>query len=267
LKQLTINGGRFMKRIRLLAILTLLVVAFALAAVGCQGQQKEEAAAPEEPSSEKAAPTAKAQPQLPPPSRAPIPEPEPEPEAVPEPEPEKIILTVPAGTILDVSFNQDLSSKTNNVGDAFSAQVINDVVLGRDNVIPAGSTVLGTVTQAKALDKKIGGKAELALDFSRIELTSGETVTIRAEFAEAGKSETAKDTATIGGATAGGAILGKILRKDKKNEGKATVIGAVLGAAVGTVIAAKTEGEEVMIPAGTQISLQLTEPAQVSITP
>ena len=62
-------------------------------------------------------------------------------------------------------------------------------------------------------------------------------------------------------------LLGKILRKDKKNEDKATVIGAVVGAAVGTVIAAKTEGEEVVIPAGTQISLQLTEPVQVAITP
>ncbi len=254
-----------MKRSKLLAILTLLAMAFALLAVGCQAKQPEEAAAPEEPSAEKAAPTVKAQPQLPPPSRAPAPEPEAEP--TPEPAPEPILVTVPAGIILDVSFMQDLSSNMNNVGDTFITQVINDVVLGRDVVFPAGSTVVGTVTQAKSLDKKIGGKAELALDFSKIELPSGESLAIRAAFAEAGKSETAKDTATIGGATAGGALLGKILRKDKKNEDKATVIGAILGAAVGTVIAAKTEGEEVMIPAGTQISLQLTEPAQVPITP
>lgn len=262
-----------MRRSKLLAILTLSAMVFVLIAVGCQAPQKEEAAAPEEevvpekPSAEEVAPTKKARPQLPPPSRAPAPETEAEAAQEPEPEPEPIIVTVPAGIILDVSFMEDLSSKTNSVGDTFSAQVINDVVLGRDVVFPAGSMVIGTVTQAKSLDKKIGGKAELALDFSEVELPSGETVAIRASFAEAGKSETAKDTATIGGATAGGALLGKILRKDKKNEDKATVIGAVLGAAVGTVIAAKTEGEEVHIPAGTQISLQLTEPAKVPITP
>lgn len=252
-----------MKLNKIFSLFAFAVLVLALITVGCQGQQTEEAAAPEEAISEEAAPTTKAQPTLPPPSRAPAPEPE----AAPEPEPEPILVTVPAGTLLDVSFMQDLSSKTNNAGDTFMAQVINDVVLGRDNVIPAGSTVIGTVTTAKALDKKIGGKAELALDFSQLELPSGQTASIRASFAEAGKSETVKDTATIGGATAGGALLGKILRKDKKNEDKATVIGAVVGAAVGTVIAAKTEGEEVMIPAGTQISLQLTEPVQIAISP
>jgi hypothetical protein len=203
---------------------------------------------------------------------APVPEskPEPAPAAEPEPAPESkptaepIEVTVPAGTIMAISFLDPLSSKTSQVGQTFRTSVTQDVVLVDKVVIPAGSILSGTVTEAVPL-KKIGGKAKLALDFTAIELPTGEIAPIKATFAEEGKSETKKDTATIGGATAGGALLGRILgKKDKK---KATIIGAILGAAAGTVIASKTEGEEVEIPVGSPMNLQLTEPAKVHITP
>lgn len=231
----------------------------------------------------KPAPAPKAEPTPPPETSvkaepAPVPEskPEPaaavepaakaEPEPVPEPKPapELIEVTVPSGTLLAISFLDPLSSKTSQVGQPFRTSVTQDVVLIDKVVIPAGSILSGTVTEAVPL-KKIGGKAKLALDFTDIELPTGEIAPIKAVFAEEGKSETKRDTATIGGATAGGAILGRILgKKDKK---KATIIGAILGAAAGTVIASKTEGEEVEIPVGTAMNLQLTEEVKLKIAP
>ena len=184
--------------------------------------------------------------------------------ARPAPAPEPIIKTVPAGTVLEVAFLDGLSSKTSMMGDGFKARVTKDVSIDGLPVIPAGSVLRGNVTEAVSL-RKIGGKAKLALEFSKLELPSGTTALIQASLVQEGKSETKKDAATIGGATAGGAVLGRLL--DKKHGTKGTLIGAAIGAAAGTAIASKTEGEEVEIPAGMEVTLQLGQPAQITLHP
>ena len=176
------------------------------------------------------------------------------------PAPQPIVKTVPAGTTVDVVFLDALSSETANPGDSFRARVTHDVVQDGIVVIPAGSTVAGSVTEAVPL-KKIGGTAKLALEFSKLELPSGGTADIDASLVEQGKSETKKDAATIGGATAGGALLGKIIGK----KGKSALIGAAVGAAAGTAIAAKTHGEQVEIPVGTEMTLHLDRPTHVTV--
>ncbi len=182
----------------------------------------------------------------------------------PPPPAPPIIKTVPAGTVIEVAFLDGVSSKSSQAGDSFRARVSKDVVQDGIVVIPAGSVVVGSVTEAVPL-KKIGGQAKLALEFTKLELTSGRTAPISASFSEAGKSETGKDAATIGGATAGGAVLGRMLSKGDRNKG--TVLGAIVGAAAGTAIASKTKGEEVEIPAGTAITLKLQDAAQITVRP
>lgn len=179
-----------------------------------------------------------------------------EPEAV-EPRRETVALTVPAGTLLEIEFLDTVGSAESASGDDFRARVSRDVVVDGLVAVPAGSQILGTVVEAVPL-KKVGGKARLALDFRRLELPSGESVALAASFAEMGKSETKRDAATIGGAAAGGAVLGRILAGDKDKK-KGTVLGAIIGAAAGTAIASRTEGEEVTIPRGTVLELRLDE--------
>jgi hypothetical protein len=94
-------------------------------------------------------------------------------------------------------------------------------------------------------------------------LPSGETAPLAASFLREGRNETGRDAATIGGAAAGGAILGRILDRDSKK--RATVIGAILGAAAGTVIAAKTPGQEVEIPAGTVVAIELDRELRLEV--
>jgi hypothetical protein len=188
-----------------------------------------------------------------------------EPAAAPaEPEPEPLIVTVPEGTEMPVMFLDGVSSAASMPGDSFRVRVTEDIVQDEIPVIPAGSVITGTVLEAVSL-KKIGGQAKLTLEFNRLELTSGRTVLVDATFATEGKSETKKDAATIGGATAGGALLGRIIKKDKK--GKGALIGAIVGAAAGTAIAAKTEGEEVELPTGTELMLVLNKPAGITVRP
>lgn len=183
-------------------------------------------------------------------------------EPAPERKPEPVMMTVPQGAMFDVALIDPLSSKTSQVGDAFRARVTADVMQDGHVVIPAGAMVHGTVTEAVSL-KKIGGTAKLGLQFTQLELPSGGSSTISATFSQKGKSETKKDAATIGGATAGGALLGRLLKDDDK--GKGTVIGAVVGAAAGTAIAAKTKGQEIELAEGATLSLTLSAPAEVAV--
>jgi hypothetical protein len=176
--------------------------------------------------------------------------------------PRDVVVTVPSGTSIAVEFLVALSSETNHEGDLFAARVYEDVVQDGMVVVPAGTGIEGRVTEAQD-SKRIGGRAKLVLEFQRAKLASGADVPLYASFADAAKSQTKKDAATIGGATAGGAILGRVVGGDDKD--KATVIGAVVGAAVGTAVAAETKGQTVVIEAGTVIDLVLDRDVQVTV--
>jgi len=198
-------------------------------------------------------------------AQAPRPAPEARPAAAPRtPQPEPVTMVIPAGTQLDVSFLDSVSSAESQPGDPVRVRVMSDIFQDGVAVVPAGSVVVGSVTEAVPL-KKIGGKARVGVAFTTLELTSGRTASINTTFSQEGKSETKKDAATIGGATAGGALLGRMIEDDDKTKG--TLIGAVVGAAAGTAIAAKTDGQEVVITSGTRVSLQLLESATVTIIP
>ena len=180
----------------------------------------------------------------------------------PEPVIERIALTVSSGTLFDIEILDPLSSETSVVGDRFRARLVGDMLADGEVAVPAGSVIHGLVTEVRPA-KKIGGQAMLAVDFDTLELPSGDSTAFRAALAQAGQKQTKKDAATIGGATAGGALLGRLL--DKKHGTKGTLIGAVVGAAVGTAIASQNEGDPVTLDAGTVIGLTLEEPVHVVV--
>lgn len=194
-----------------------------------------------------------------------------DPGAAPEaPPPERTVewetRLLPSGTPFAVELGEPLASDSARVGDTFRARIAEDVTRAGEVVIAAGTEVIGRVLEARALDRKIGGRARLDLAFDRLVIPGappdGE-VPIQADFAAEGRSETARDAAAIGGAAAGGAVLGRVIDRDDKD--KASVLGAILGAAAGTVIAARTEGDEVVLPEGARIELVLTRPAEVPV--
>jgi hypothetical protein len=167
---------------------------------------------------------------------------------------QRAAVAVPAGTPFEVAFTRGLASNTSSAGDTFRARVLSDVRVDGATVIPAGSEILGVVTEAVAT-RRIGGKAKLSVKFTDLVLPSGSTVPVHASFLEEGKSKTGRDAATIGGSAAGGALLGRILGQN----GRGTILGALVGAAVGTAIASKTAGDEVVIPEGSVVKLKLDE--------
>lgn len=183
-----------------------------------------------------------------------------EPEPVEEPELAPLVVEVPSGTVMEVELLEGLSSQTSEPGDIFRVRVASDVETDGAVGIPAGSEILGVVTEAVPL-KKIGGQAKLSLKFTDLVLPSGKTVPIQASLVTEGRSETRKDAATIGGAAAGGAILGRVL--SRKDRSRGAVIGAIIGAAAGAAIASRTPGEEVTIDRGTRLDLRLDDRVEV----
>jgi hypothetical protein len=167
---------------------------------------------------------------------------------------------VPEGTELTIEVLQDLSSGTSVPGQTFRARLAGDVLVDGRRVIPAGALVDGTVVDAVAA-KKIGGKPRLTLGFERIALATGRGVAIDASVVEMGKSTTGKDAATIGGATAAGAVVGHQVDDDK---GK--VIGAIVGGAIGAAVASR-RGEELEIAAGTTVVARLDAGFALTLEP
>lgn len=173
--------------------------------------------------------------------------------------------TVPAGTALTVEFMDSVSSETAQVGDTFAVRVLDPVQIDGVEAVESGDLVIGTVVSAVPT-KKIGGKASLELSFDTLRRSSGDDVAVAAYLVEEGKKQTKKDAATIGGITAGGAILGRIIGHQDGKRDDGTKVGAVVGAAVGTAIAATNETDPVEIPSGTVVILRLDAPLTVSVS-
>ena len=173
---------------------------------------------------------------------------------------EPIQVQVPAGTEITVTLLEPVSSQASRPGEVFQAEVAQDVVVDGRVALPAGARVTGTVTEAQAL-RKIGGRARLALSFDAVELPSGGSAPFDAAFARIGKSETPKDAATIAGGAVAGANLGH--QVDDDDEGK--VVGGLVGAGVGSAIAAKTRGLEIVLPAGATLTVTLRSPTSVEL--
>lgn len=163
---------------------------------------------------------------------------------------------VPTGTVLMVGFQEALSSTASKAGDRFTAKVMEPVRLNGRVAIPSGSIIAGRVLSAKPAAKLGSGRAQLNLEFTSLRLAAGHESPISASFHEQGASQTRRDGVTIGAAAAGGAVLGKVLGNDSKD----TVLGAVVGGAIGTGIAAHNRGEEVTLPKGIAVEIQLDSP-------
>jgi hypothetical protein len=174
---------------------------------------------------------------------------------------EPVLVTLPASTRIEVAFEDTLSSESSFAGDRFRTTVLRDVWSGEHLAIPAGSEIGGFVAQATP-QKKIGGQAQLVLEFDRLTLPHGEQLALSARFEQVGRPQKKKDAATIGGAAAGGALLGRVLGHDKS---KGTALGAIVGAAVGTAVASNNAGDPVTIEPGMTTELLLTQPVELPV--
>ncbi|HZA98216.1 MAG TPA: hypothetical protein VE399_05520 [Gemmatimonadales bacterium] len=165
-----------------------------------------------------------------------------------------------AGTSLTAATTAEIRSHKNKVGDTVTAKIAADVKdrSGRV-VIPAGSTVALKVTAIKESENKSDTTGTLTLQPTSVSI-NGRSYPIVATIQGVntrleGRKTNAGDIAKVGGGAAAGAILGRVIGGSSKG----AVIGGVIGGAVGTQRAVETKDRDIVLPAGTSVTLVLDE--------
>lgn len=166
-------------------------------------------------------------------------------------------LIVRAGTSLTVRLGSALGSKISQTGDSFNGTVARDVIVGDAVAIPRDTPVSGTVADAKPLGRFAGG-AVLEIHLNSINLNGVDTPvkTAMRDYSEKGKG---KRTAVMAG---GGAALGALIG-GLAGGGKGAAIGAVAGGGAGTGGAAFTGNKEIVLPAESAVTFELTRPLEI----
>jgi len=168
-------------------------------------------------------------------------------------------VVIDAGTLLTVTIDQTVSSKTNNNGDPFAASLAAPISVGGVTVLPTGTRAKGTVVQADSAGRVKGG-AVLALTLDSITV-NGQSYSIQtSEFEETIKGRGKRTAIGAGGGAAFGAIIGGLA-----GGGKGAAIGAVAGAGAGAGTQIITRGKEVHVPAETVLRFQLDRPLRLHL--
>jgi hypothetical protein len=166
-------------------------------------------------------------------------------------------LVIPSGSEITISLGSSIGSKISRPGDTFTGSVARDVMVGNAVAIPQGADVVGIVTDAKPLGRFKGGAVlQCRLDSVRVNGSEVPVQTAARSFSEKGKG---KRTAVL---TGGGAALGGIIGA-LAGGGKGAAIGAAAGAGAGAGGSAFTGNKEIVLPAESNLSFELSQPLEV----
>jgi len=179
---------------------------------------------------------------------------------IPPPQREFVEVVVPATSVIGLQVQTSLSSERASVEDRVDARVTRDVLADGRVAIPAGSRMIGAVTLVER-GGKIKERARLGVRFHTIVFADGTEARIHAEqIYREGEPPSGESARKIGGAAVGGAILGAIL-----GGGKGAVLGGAAGAAGGTAATMAGDRNPATLPAGTIVTVRLTEPVTLDV--
>ena len=175
---------------------------------------------------------------------------------------------VPFNTVFRVRMNQEISSGNARVGDRFTTTVVDPVYAnGGIEVVPAGSTITGRVTQVIPAQRK-GKAGSIGVSFISLQLPSGMTRAINGSLTDvttntarsdregqvSGRSIIKRNAVFIGGGAATGALIGAIA-----GGGKGAGIGAIVGGGLGTAGAIFAKGNEAVVKRDTEFGVVLNQ--------
>jgi hypothetical protein len=180
----------------------------------------------------------------------------------PAPAPVPVVreVTIPDGTSLRLDLVTPLDSDSSRVEDTVRATLRESVTVDGTTVLPVGTEVTGTVTEAEG-SGRVKGRARLGFRFTA--LRSGgqryeiQTAPIGLE-AEATKGE---DATKIGIGAGIGAAVGAIA-----GGASGAAKGAAIGAGGGTGVVLATKGKEVRLGAGANVTARLTAPLRIQVS-
>lgn len=174
-------------------------------------------------------------------------------------EPDAVNVTMPAGTTIPLTLETPLSSKTAAVEDRVRAITREPVSIDGRVVIPAGSVAVGNVTEARP-SGDVKGRARLGVRFTEIDVRGERHDIVSRPLVYQAEGTKKEDAAKIGIGAAAGAIIGGIA-----DGGKGAAVGSVIGGGAGAAVVLMTPGDEVSLPSRAPLTIELTQPVEVSV--
>ena len=178
----------------------------------------------------------------------------------PPPAPAVRNVTVPAGSTLPVRITQTLDSDNSHPGDSFTGALAADFVQDGIVVLPRGTSVAGTVVDAKDAGH-FKGQSRLSIQLTSIS-RRGQQIAVSTDPVVKEGAARGKNTAIKTGVGAvGGALLGGIF-----GGGKGAAIGSIAGGGTGAAINGVTRGEQVSFPSETVVRFSTTNSFLVHVS-
>src|SRR3989442_5395645 len=139
-------------------------------------------------------------------------------------------LILPAGAWIAVWVNQPLSSDQNQLGEAFTATLVQPLVVDGLVIARRGQTIGGRVAEAQKAGR-VKGTSRLGLELTEISLVDGQQLPVRTQLIEyGGGTSVDRDVAPVATTTGLRAAIGAAARG-----GYGAGVGAVAGAAASTI--------------------------------
>jgi hypothetical protein len=168
-------------------------------------------------------------------------------------------LTLEPGTFVTVRVNQFLSSDRTKGGDAFSASLVQPLVVDGVVVARRGQTVGGRVAEAHKAGR-VKGVSRLRLQLTDLTLVDGRQVPVQSPLlGRTGPKSLGRDASAIAGTTAFGAAVGAAA-----GAGAGAAIGAGAGAVAATVGVLLTRGRPTVIYPESVLTFQIEAPVTIS---
>jgi hypothetical protein len=181
----------------------------------------------------------------------PVPTPPPAPPQVPQ------MITVPTGTLILVQTTDELDTSYTQTGQVFSAPLVTNLANG-DVVARSGTPVYGQVVAANSAGRATG-RSKMELQLTQIVINGDPYPIVTTTYSTEGKSSGRRSAFRLFGGAGLGAAIGAIAG----NAGMGAAIGAVAGG-VGAVV---QKGNQVQIPAETQLQFTLQQPLTLPALP
>lgn len=195
-------------------------------------------------------------------------------------------VTAPAGTVIPATLKISISTDVAQNGDLVEASILDAIPL-QNGSIPAGSTLLGSITEARQ-SGRLSQSGHLGMKFTSLRTPDGVTSPIQAHLTglvgkyklngkgddaylhgEGGKAKLGQ-TLIRGGVGAGaGAALGTAvgaIAGGPFGAGTGAWSGAAIGGGLGVGDMALRKGREVRLESGTRMQIQLDQPAIIQGT-
>ena len=180
--------------------------------------------------------------------------------------------SLPTGTALKMKLENTLTTFSSKAGDPFQARVTEAVIVDGRTVIPVGATVQGRVTKTSE-PRRIAGKPTIAIFPENLVLPNGERFMLNATLVDTNRGRSSdvnqegqfkgpghdgKDLTEVGMGTGGGMLIGALA-----GGGKGLLIGGAIGATA-TVSHWLSKHRSAMLPAGTELVMELSRPMLMS---